>query len=158
MVARDFDGAIGALTEATILNPSFAIVHMIFGSTYAHNGQGAEGLHHSALAEAMSPRDFSQSPIHATRGLCHFMNRDYAEAVTHMRRAVQLKPHFASAWRTMAASAGLAGDVETAREAVAQCRRVQPGLTEDWMRSTHPIVHAEDRERFIAGLKAAGLY
>jgi hypothetical protein len=55
------------------------------------------------------------------------------------------------------APAGLAGDPGTAAEALAQARRLQPGLSLDWVEGFHPNVHAADREIYASGLRAAGL-
>jgi tetratricopeptide (TPR) repeat protein len=60
MVARRFDQAVEALSEAISLNPSLAIAHTILGSTYGYGGLPRDGLHHLAIAERLSPRDFTQ--------------------------------------------------------------------------------------------------
>lgn len=157
MVARNFDAAITALNEAVVLNPSLAFAHLIIGSTYGYGGMPEDGLHHLALAERMSPRDFTQPAIYATAGLCHLIAGRYAKAIAEERRAVQLRPHFGTAWRTLAAAAGLAGDLETGRQALQQCRRLQPALSLAWIENYHPIVNKADRDRYCAGLAAVGL-
>jgi hypothetical protein len=90
-------------------------------------------------------------------GLCHLMARRFAEAVECERRAVQLRPHFGTAWRTLTASAGLAGDLETARWALGEAKRHHPSLSVEWVEKYHAIVKAEDRALYISGLRAAGL-
>ena len=157
MVARRFTLAVEGLTEAIERNPSFAVAHMILGSTYGYGGLPADGLHQLGLAERLSPRDFFQAGNLATQGLCHFMARRFAEAVECERRAVQLRPHFGTAWRTLTASAGLAGDLETARWALGEAKRHHPSLSVEWVEKYHPIVKAEDRAVYISGLRAAGL-
>jgi TolB-like protein/Tfp pilus assembly protein PilF len=157
MVARDFDLAIAELNEAIELNPSLAFVHVILGSAYGYGGMPEDGLHHLALATRMSPRDFTQAGNLATTGLCHFMAKRYIEAIECERKAVQLRPHFGTAWRTMAAAAGLAGDPITASHALSQAQRLQPSLSVQWVEKYHPIVHAADRSMYVDGLRAAGL-
>ena len=73
MVGRKTNAALGALHEAVDINPSLALAHIILGSTYGYAGMGEEELHHLALAERMSPRDFSQSANYASQALCHFV-------------------------------------------------------------------------------------
>ena len=157
MVARRFAPAVEELGEAIDRNPSLSMAHVILGSTYGYGGLPDDGLHHLAIATRLSPRDYSQAGNLATVGLCHLMARRFAEAVEMERRAVQLRPHFGTAWRTLAAAAGLAGDLETARHALAQARRLHPDLSVDWVERHHPIVHAVDRAMYIDGLRAAGL-
>jgi hypothetical protein len=53
----------------------------------------------------------------------------YAESVAGNRRAVQLRPRFTSAWRTLASAAALSGDLETGRSALLEAKRLQPDLS-----------------------------
>ena len=158
MVGRRTNAALGALHEAVDINPSLALAHIILGSTYGYAGMGEEGLHHLALAERMSPRDFSQSANYASQALCHFVMGHYSEAVTHGRRAVQLRPHFGTAWRTLSASSGMADELDDGRQALEQARnRPHPTLSLDWVRRFLPITHPSSMERYLRGLSAVGL-
>jgi adenylate cyclase len=116
-----------------------------------------DGLHHLALAARLSPRDFTQAGNLSIQGLCHLMARRFPKAVECERRAVELRPHFGTAWRTLAAAAGLAHDHDTAAHALAEARRLHPSLSVEWVEKCHPIVHEKDRAMYIEGLRAAGL-
>jgi TolB-like protein len=157
MVGRRTEAALAALHEAIDINPSLALAHMILGSTFGYAGQSEEGLYHLALAERMSPRDFSQAAIYATQATCNFMAGRYAEAVALGNRAVQLRPHFGTAWRTLSASSGMAGDAPGGRQALSQARRLHPELSIDWVEQYHPITDASGMARYVAGLRAVGL-
>ncbi|WP_245500057.1 tetratricopeptide repeat protein [Mesorhizobium sp. M4B.F.Ca.ET.089.01.1.1] len=157
MASRRFEPAVKALSEAITLNPSLAYAHMILGSTYAYAGMPDDGLHQVALADRLSPRDFTQAGSLSVAGLCHFMAGRYAEAADFERRAVDLRQNFGTAWRTYAASAGMAGDRAAAIHALSQARRLHPSVSVDWVEKYHPIVHDKDRARYIEGLRVAGL-
>lgn len=157
MVAREFTSAVESLMESISLNPSFAFAHLILGSTYGYGGMPEVGLQHLDTASRMSPRDHTQPAIHATTGLCHLMARRFNLAVELENKAVELRPHFGTAWRTLAAAAGLAGDHEMSVKALAEARRLQPSLSLDWIEKFHPIVRREDRALYMEGLRAAGL-
>jgi TolB-like protein/Flp pilus assembly protein TadD len=157
MVGRDTAAAVAALNEAIELNPSLALAHMILGSTYGYAGRAEEGLYHLALAQRMSPRDFSQSAIFATNATCYFIAGNYAEAVAQGRKAVQLRPHFGTAWRTLSASSGMAGDIDGGRLALAEARRLHPDLSIEWVRNYHPMTDVDGMKRYVAGLQAVGL-
>jgi adenylate cyclase len=157
MVSRDFHAAVKDLSEAIELNPSFAFAHMILGSGYGYGGMPSEGLHHLALSSRLSPRDFTHAANLSTVGLCHFMAGRFVEAVDCERQAVELRPHFGTAWRTLAASAGMAGDHDMAILALSHAMRLHPSLSVEWIEKFHPIVHERDRAIYIAGLRAAGL-
>ncbi len=157
MVSRRFQPAVDELSEAIDRNPSFAMVHVILGSTYGYGGMADPGLHHLAIATRLGPRDYTQAGNLSSAGLCHLMAGRYAEAIDLERRAVQLRPNFGTAWRTLAAAAGLAGEVDAASEALRRARHLHPSLNADWVEKHHPIVHAEDRARYLSGLRVAGL-
>jgi TolB-like protein/Tfp pilus assembly protein PilF len=157
MVGRHSTAAIAALSEAIDINPSFALAHMILASAYAYAGRPEEGLHHLAFAERMSPRDFSQAAIYSTQATCHFVAGRYAEAISLGRKAVQLRPHFGTAWRTLSASSGMAGDIEGGRQALAEARRLHPELSLAWARQYHPIVDQDALGRYVGGLRKVGL-
>src|SRR6185436_10480529 len=140
MVSRRSEPAMAELREAIELNPSFAFAHLILGSAYAYAGRADEGLQHLGLATRLSPRDHLQAAALSTTGLCHLVARRFTEAVSFEQRAVQLRPHFGTAWRTLAAAAGLSGDLNVGTQALAEAKRLQPSLSIDWVEQHHPIV------------------
>ena len=157
MVSRGFDRAVKELTEAIELNPSFAFAHAVLALAYGYGGMAEEGLHQLVLADRLNPRDFWQAGGFSTKGLCHFMAGRFVDAAEWERRAVELQPDFGTAWRTLAASAGMAGDLKVAAGALTEARRLQPSLSIEWVETYHPIVHDRDRRIYIEGLRAAGL-
>ena len=116
-----------------------------------------DGLHHCELGARLSPRDFTQAVNFSVRGLCHFMAGRFAEAVDWERRAVDLRPNFGSAWRTLTAAAGKAGNLDVAIRALSETKRLHPSLSVEWIEKYHPIVHRDDRLIYIEGLRTAGL-
>jgi TolB-like protein len=157
MLTRRFKPAVEELEEALQLNPNFALGHMVLGSTYGFGGSGDEGLKHLAMGMRLSPRDPHQSFYLSASAMCHFVAKRYSESANLNRRAVLLRPRFTSAWRSLAAGAGIAGDLETAATALAETRRLQPDLSLAWVEKHHPIVLAEDRAIYMEGLEKAGL-
>jgi adenylate cyclase len=93
----------------------------------------------------------------SARGLCHFMAGRFAEAADWERRAVDLRPHFGSAWRTLSAAAGKDGNHDLAARALSEAMRLHPSLSIEWIEKYHPIVHETNRRVYIEGLRAAGL-
>jgi len=157
MVARRTEEAVAELSEAIELNPSLAFAHTILGCAYGYAGMAADGLHHCSLATKLSPRAYFHPATLAVAGLCHLMAGRFDEAVEFERRAVDLRPDFGVAWRTLAAAAGLAGDLDLARRALSEALRFHPTLCARWVDESHGIVREKDRARYIEGLRAAGL-
>jgi adenylate cyclase len=128
-LSRRFGPAVEELNEALQRNPNFALAHMILGAAYGYAGLAEEGHRQLEIATRLSPRDHLQAANLSIEGLCHLVGGRYAKAVTAERRAVQLRPNFGTAWRTLAAAAGLAGDLEVARHGLAECKRLQPNVS-----------------------------
>ena len=116
-----------------------------------------EASRHLAIATRLSPRDFTQAANYSVTGLCRLMDGQFEEAMSFERKAVQLRPHFSTAWRTYAAAAGLAGDMEAAQATLAEAKRLQPSLSLEWVERFHPIVQSQHREIYCQGLRSAGL-
>ena len=145
------------LNAALSLNPSFAFAHAMLGTASAYRGDPERGLQELSLALRLSPRDPQQAPYLSGIGLCYFIAGRFSEAAEYQRRCVAMRPHFGSAWRTLAAAAGLAGDTEAAIGALAEARRLQPKLSIEWVEKYHPIVREANRAVYILGLRRAGL-
>jgi len=154
---RRSKSAIEELATSIDLNPSFAFGHAMLGMTYGYAGEAESGLEHLSLATRLSPRDPQQARFLSATGLCHLMAGRFAQAVEFERRAVQLRPHYLAAWRTLAAAAGLSGDRDEAAAALSEAKRLQQDLSIAWIEAYHPIVHERDRTMYIKGLRAAGL-
>ena len=149
--------AVEELNEALQRNPSFALARVILALAYGYAGLAEEGYRQLEIATRLSPRDYTQAANFSIEGLCHLVAHRYDEAVAAERRAVQLRPDFGTAWRTLAAAAGLAGDLELARQGLAECKRLQPNVSIAWVEKYYPLIRTEDRSRYIDGLRRAGL-
>ncbi|RWK28085.1 adenylate/guanylate cyclase domain-containing protein [Mesorhizobium sp.] len=155
--SRRFGPAVEELNEALQRNPNFAFVHIILGVAYGYAGLAEDGLRQLEIARRLSPLDQTQAANLSVEGLCHLVAGRYAEAVRAERRAVLMRPNFGTAWRTLTAAAGLAGDLEIARQGLVECKRLQPNLSIEWVEKYHPLIRSEDRARYIEGLRRAGL-
>ena len=157
LVSRRFDPGVKELSEAIELNPSLAFAHTILGAVYGHGGMPEDGLHHCAIAARLSPRDFAEAGNFGSQAVCHFVAGRFADAVECERKAVDLRPHFGPAWITLAAAAGMAGDIDVARQALSVAKQLLPFLSVDWVERYHAMVRDKDRATYIEGLRAAGL-
>ena len=156
-LSRRFGPAVEELNEALQRNPNFAFVHIILGVAYGYAGLAEDGLRQLEIARRLSPLDQTQAANLSVEGLCHLVAGRYDEALSAERRAVLMRPNFGTAWRTLTAAAGLAGHLEIARQGLVECKRLQPNLSIEWVEKYHPLIRAEDRARYIEGLRSAGL-
>ena len=156
-MSRLTEPAVDALTASIGLNPSFAFAHAMLGMAHTYAGLSDLGAKHIGLALKLSPRDPQHAPYLSALGLCHFIAGRYPEAARLQREAVTARPHFVSAWRTLASASALSGDTDAAVQALAEASRLQPSLSAEWIEQHHPIVHERHRQVYLEGLRQAGL-
>jgi adenylate cyclase len=156
-MSRRTEPAVDALTASIGLNPSFAFAHAMLGTAHTYSGLSDLGAQHIGLALKLSPRDPQHAPYLSALGLCHFIAGRYREAARLQREAVTARPHFVSAWRTLASASALSGDMDAAVPALAEALRLQPSLSAAWIERHHPIVHERYRAIYLEGLRKAGL-
>jgi hypothetical protein len=54
-------------------------------------------------------------------------------------------------------AAGMTGQIELARSALAELRRTQPNISLAWIATQLPWKHDADREHYLEGFRRAGL-
>src|SRR5262245_868341 len=82
----------------------------------------------------------------------------YDEAVTWAERSLRDKPNYASALRILIASHALAGRLIEGQKAMARLRQSDPGLRVSTLGDVMPpFRRPEDRDKYVEGLRLAGL-
>ena len=79
------------------------------------------------------------------------------QAAESARLAIEWNAAFVDAYAILAAACAHAGRVDDARPALAECVRQMPGLTVRDHRLGRPFRRPADQERFLDGLRKAGL-
>ena len=89
--------------------------------------------------------------------LARYLTGNYEEAVRQSQAAVRLRPGYGSAYRLLAASAGMAGQTEIATAALQDLRRVQPNASLEWIKAYVPLKNDADLSHYLEGFRRAGL-
>jgi tetratricopeptide (TPR) repeat protein len=89
--------------------------------------------------------------------VAHYTAGRYGDAVEYTTQATRLRPGFQGAHRLRCASLAQAGRLDEARDHLATVRREQPQLSLDWIRTYVPYQTPELIERFLDGMRKAGL-
>ncbi len=156
-IRRELDAAIGECHRALELNPSLALAESILSIAYSWRGDNSEALQHARNAERLSPRDPAQSMWSFARSSAEFGLANYDEAAKWARLATEVMPEFPGAWRYLASSLGHLERLEEAHEAARQLLRVLPHENLRMVREGLPGVLPERMDRFVEGLRKAGL-
>ena len=111
------------------------------------------------MAEAairLSPRDFLNVIWHITGAWAHFSAERFEDAAEFAQRAVDWNPAFADAHGVLAASLAHLGRTAEARSSLDVFTGLISGPVADQV-AARPFRRAADRERYLAGLRKAGL-
>ena len=155
MWGKDHRRAVAEVEKGLALDPNHADGHMYHAVMLSFMGQPAASVRWVAKANRLNPA----APfwyLWALGTACFSMER-YAEAVAAFKKAVGHNPHFIFARLGLAASYGRLGKTGDAQSAFAECRSIFPDLTADWVRDVVPYDQDSVLDRFVEGLRKAGL-
>jgi adenylate cyclase len=158
----DLSGGIAMVNKAIALNPNSAVALMAAGNLYARGGDPARALASLDQAERLDPFDAGPSGYSA-HIIAHFLAGAYEAAVEWSDKALRDRPRSAAALRYRAASLGLLGRLEEARQTVQRLRELMPDFTIARARRhievdmNNVFGKPADREAFYEGLRRAGV-
>jgi TolB-like protein len=157
LIQGRFEDAVSRLETAIDLDPNNAGAHGILGGALALAGRTDEVAEQIDMAMRLSPRDPLRYWWLAHRSGADFMEERYDEAAEWARKALQVNPDFPTGHRQLAAIYGRMGRIDEARAALDQYLRLVPGQTVETVRKQLPFKRLEDMERWLDGLRKAGL-
>lgn len=156
-VLGDVEGGAALIERARALNPNLAILWGGLGLISVCLGQPAIGIKQIEHAIRLSPLDPSMGLWQNGIGLGQFYEGRYEDAVLSATMSLRNMGFINNTLTTLAASQALLGNADEARKAVAHLQSVAPS----WRLSNLPdlrlIRRAQDREKFVEGLRLAGL-
>ena len=151
------DEARRRLNRALDLDPNSMFARGYLGASYAFGGDYETALPHLEEALRLSPRGPLLVIWHLCEGWAALTAERYEEAVAFATQAGEANPEFPDIYAVLAAGNGQLGRLAAARAALDQLLRRMPGLTASDERLDRPFARAADRERFIEGLRKAGI-
>ena len=157
MMERHTEESIAAFRRAVNLNPNSAVAHCYLSHGLAFAGQDREAIAHGESAIRLSPLDPEMAMMLGGIAVAHYLAGRYAEAVRYSSELLRLRPGFQGAQRLRCASLAQAGRIDEARSFLATIRLEQPQLSIDWIRASVPYQTPELMERFLEGMRKAGL-
>jgi len=157
LVMRRHGDAIRRSEIAVELDPNLPLARAALGGALAMSGKPEEGIAHLDEALRLSPRDPFKFVFLCQRGLADFGAERYEEAVTWARRSLEERAGYPSAFRLLAASHGQLDQLPEARAAYEEFRRAVPGVTLEATKTQVAWGSPADLERYLDGLRKAGM-
>jgi TolB-like protein len=151
------EDSLAAFESALRLNPSFSLAQGCYGLVLSWCGRWREGAEAARRALRLSPRDPFSAVYYGIAGYAAFVERDYDEAIRLSREGIRQRTDFAGGYRVLTAAAAMAGDLDLARTALQELRRVQPNISLTWAESQLPLKEESERQHFLEALRRAGL-
>lgn len=143
--------------RALELNENSAFAWGMSGLTYCYLGEPEQGLDRFARALRLSPFD---PLIHfwlAGNGLAEFLAGRYADALPWLHKARHVNPRFLAAMRHLITCLAH-NDQRTEAQAVArELLALEPAFRVSTLASWYPLRPRQNLERYLSGLREAGL-
>ena len=157
LMERRTEELIAAFKRAVDLNPNSAAAHGHLGHGLAFAGRDQEAIRHAEEAIRLSPFDPMMALFLGTIAVAHYLAGRYAESLRYATEAARARPGFHGAHRLRCASLARTGRIAEARSLLATVRAEQPQLSLGWIRANVPYQTPELMERFLEGMRMAGL-
>jgi TolB-like protein len=157
-IRRDPYPAIPAFETAIELDPNNYLAPRMLGMTLTGSGRAGEAVQHLHRALRLSPRDPLVGGTLSWTALAHFFNGEPELAVELARKGMRLR-QAPQTWTvtTLVTVLSHLGISDEAERECADLLREQPELSCAFVRANIPISHPGNLERYIEGLRKAGL-
>ena len=139
------------------LNKNSAFAWGVSAITCCYLGQPEEALERLRNSWRLSPFDPLQFFFWGVAGFAEFIAGRYEAATVWLQKSLRDKPGHLAGQRNLAASLAQLGRLEEARAVAADLLSREPSFRISIFEAGYPLRRASDRERLIAGLRAAGL-
>ena len=145
------------LHRALDLDPNSMYARGYLGVSYGFGGDYDAALTNLEEAMRLSPRGPLLIIWHLCKGWAALLAGRDEEAVENATQAAEANPEFPDIYAVLASANGHLGRAGPARAALDQLSRRMPALTVGDERLNRPFAREGDRERFLIGLRKAGL-
>jgi adenylate cyclase len=152
------DDAVRRLTRTTELDPNSSFARGYLGTALSFGGEPDRAIAAIEEAKRLSPRDYLTVIWHTVGAWSYLHAERFAEAIDCARQAIEFNPAFPDSHGVLAAAAAHLGQRAEAQAGLAGFIRLLPGLTLSDPRLIRPFRRPVDRERFLTGLRMAGLH
>lgn len=151
----DYQKALVDAQQAVRLDPSYANGHVLLATLLYYTGQPQQGLQKIKMAIRLNPYHPFNYPFHL--GQAYFVLVRYPEAIQAFKDGLKSNPSSERLHVWLAASYAEAGNLDDARWEMEQIKLMNPEITLDRQRQAFPFTDPDDLERFLNGLRKAGL-
>jgi adenylate cyclase len=154
---KDLETAIARYDRALTINPSTPAAWAWSTAAHAWLGRGEEAVMRAPKAIQLSPLDPHRHLFTAVAGTAYAVAGDYATAIDCLQRSLRENRMYTAPQKVLAISFALSGQIDRARQVVADLLELEPSLTVSEFRGRYPGSASAHVERFCAALAEAGV-
>jgi len=151
------EGMVQAFKTSIELDPNSNLGQICAGEGLAMAGESDSAIEILNQNVKLSPNDPLGAYTYHALAIAYFAKANYDEATQWARRALTYNPKSAFFLRTLAASLALAGHADEARDVLARATELDPKLSLAGGGRLMLASTPEMAERYMSGLRAAGL-
>jgi len=158
LVYRERGEYLKALVEAEkaiALDPNYANAHVLLATLFYYTGRPQEGLERIQKAMRLNPYHPYNYPFHL--GQAYFILGRYPEAIDAFRQGLASNPSAERLRVWLTAACAQSGQIEDAEWEAEQILALNPDFSTERIRNSFPFKDPADLERFLEGLRLAGL-
>ena len=144
------------------INPNFHAAYSGKGVALILSGRAGEALSPIELALRISPRDPFAFFWHGDPCEAHLHLREYKEAIEEYRRSMNLNNSYLHAYVDLISAYGTTGQMEQARQALAELSKKHPNFTVQGYRQvayafSSNLQYRRETDDIVDGLKKGGV-
>jgi DNA-binding SARP family transcriptional activator len=154
---KDFETAQYYFERSLLLNPNLAFIWALSAPTQCYIGNPDGALQRLERYRALAPFDPYFSLFETLFTMAYTFKGAYSHAIECGRRSVAANPDFTGGYKPLIAALGHLGMQTEAAHYVAELCKRDPQFSIASFIATYPIRRDEDRDRYVAGLRLAGV-
>ncbi|MEI6200446.1 MAG: adenylate/guanylate cyclase domain-containing protein [Enhydrobacter sp.] len=156
-VCREVERGGAMVDQALVTNPNLAVCWQLKGSVSMYRGNHELAIEELTRALRMSPVGPDSYHIEQTMSAALLHLGKYAQAQEWCTRVLARIPNATLAMQGAAVAHAQSGSLELARQMGADILRLRPEFTISSQKEFHPFLRREDAERWLEGLRLAGV-
>jgi DNA-binding SARP family transcriptional activator/TolB-like protein len=156
-VHQDFDAAVHYFERSLLLNPSLAFIWALSAPTSCYLGDPDDALSRLKRYRDLAPFDPYFKLFETMYTMVYVFAQDYEKAVVVGRRTVRANPNFTNGYKPLLAALGYLGQTDEAAKLLRELLLREPDFSIRNFEGRYPFRRKEDRERYISGLRKAGV-
>jgi len=158
---RQPEDAVLHYQRAIELEPDLSYARTLLAAAQSYVGHNRSALRETTIAQELVDGDLfgrgNAGVNDNTIALAHFVAGDHQQGVEFGRRALVQSPNLPTIHRILVANHALKGEIGEAKRSLARLRQLVPNTSLESLNEWLPFIRVEERERFAASHRLAGL-